>query len=189
VFAADTDNPSRQTWLIEAYSDWAKFQPSEAAQAAQVITDPAMRNQALRGLASGWSDVDPAGLTQFVTQLPAGESRGEMLGWALQSWAKADPTAATAWVNNNYQKIGGDMDSGLQSIATENALQPNVAVVWAEAITDPARRSDALGVILQNWVNTDPVAAKQFFAATQNLLPADREHISDIISNGNATPP
>lgn len=188
-FAADTDNPSRPAWLVEAYSDWAKFQPSQAAQAAQAMTDSEMRSQALRGLASGWSDVDPAGLAQFLTQLPAGESRGEMLGWALQNWANADPVAATAWVNNNYQKVGADMDSGFQSIATANALQPNVAVVWAEAITDPARRSDALTVILQTWIHSDPAIAEQYFSKTQNLLPADRERISAIIASSDAPSP
>lgn len=188
-FAADGNTPSRPVWLIEAYSDWVKFQPAQAAQSVQAITDPDMHAEALRGLASGWSDIDPAGLAQFIMQLPSGESRGEMLGWALQNWAKVDPVAATGWITSNYRQIGGDMDSGFQSIATANALQPKVAVTWAEAITDPVRRSDALTVILQNWVHTDLTAAKQFFAATQNLLPPDREHISGIVNNDNLPTP
>jgi hypothetical protein len=112
-----------------------------------------------------------------------------MLGWALQNWAKADPDAVTGWVNNNFSILGSDLDQGLESIATATVLQPNVAVIWAEGITDPAMRSDALTVILRNWVNSDSATAKQYFAATQNLLPADREQISAIITNSDTPAP
>jgi hypothetical protein len=187
-FAAQGADTSRPIWLADVYSQWAGLQPEQAAQAAGALTDPDARRAALNGLALGWAEANPAGLAQFALQLPADGTRGQMLNQALNQWARVDAVAATTWINNNYQQLGGDSDSSIATIATASTLPPQTATVWADAISDPARRSETLSIILQNWVHSDPAAARQFFSTTQNLLPADREQISAAITGINPQP-
>ena len=181
--AASQDSVQQSIWMAEAYSKWAVLQPEAAAQAADAIVDPAARNEALHGVIGGWSQADPAGLTEFLAQQPAGGDRGQMLGQALESWVQLDPVATAKWINDNSSQLGADLDAGMQAVATVNELNPNVAVGWAEGINDENLRSQALTDVLRNWVQTDFAAAKNYFDTTQNLLPADRRQISEIITS------
>jgi hypothetical protein len=179
--AADGEGTAqRSIWMAEAYSRWATLQPQQAAEAASVITDPALRNEALHGVVGGWAGTDPAGLTQFLTQLPPGGERGTMLGQALQSWASHDPEAVANWINN--REASPDFDEGVAAVAGTSSIKTDVALGWAESIGDATLRSETLANVLHNWVLEDLPAAKAYFATTKNLLPKDRQQISEIIA-------
>jgi hypothetical protein len=186
-FAADGDNGERPFWLGETYSKWAELQPEQAAAAAAAITDPDIRNQALHGIVGGWAQADPVTLTQFLSQLPPDGNRGLLIGQALQQWVHLDPVAAADWINNS--DLGADLDRGIMAVANMDMfagdITPDVAVNWAESITDPALRSKALVNLLRDWVLVDLAAATSYFNATANLLPADRQKIGDVIANIN----
>lgn len=185
-FASTGDGLVQQSvWAAEAYSQWAELQPDQAGAAAAAITDPAARDQALHGVVGGWANVDPAGLAQFLSQLPAGGDRGQMLGQALQNWVGADPAVAADWINNNTTALGADLDQGVKAVATLNSIPSDLAVNWAESIDDETLRSAALADILRNWVQTDFPAAQNYFKTTENLLPADRQQIAQIIAGIN----
>ncbi len=175
----------RSIWMAEAYSKWAELQPEQAAAAAAVISDPDMRNEALHGVAGGWAATDPAGLAKFLSLQPPGGDRGPMLGQALQNWVTQDPAAAANWINDNTSAFGPDLDQGVESVATLNTIKPDLAVNWAESIDDGRLRSAALTDILRNWVQTDFSAAQNFFEATPDLQPADRQQIAEIIAGIN----
>jgi hypothetical protein len=106
-----------------------------------------------------------------------------MLGQALQNWVGQDPVAAANWINANTTAFGPDLDKGVESVATLNAIQPDLAVNWAESIDDETLRSEALTDILHNWVLTDFTAAQKYVEGTQDLQPADRKKIADIIAS------
>jgi hypothetical protein len=181
-FVANADNDAhRSIWMAEAYSRWAALQPEQAAQAAAALTDPVARNEALHGIIGGWAQADPAGLTQFLADLPPGGDRGSMLGQALQSWAQLDPGAVADWINSRGDSP--DYDEGVAAVAGASFIKTDVALGWAESINDPQLRSATLANVLHNWVLEDLPAAKQFFDSTKDLLPADRQQISEIISN------
>ncbi len=181
--AGSGDQGQQSIWMAEAYSKWAELQPEAAAKAAAAIDDPAQKNEALHGVIGGWAQADPAGLTAFLGQLPAGGDRGQMLGQALESWVRLDPTAAAQWINANADQLGTDLDAGMKSLATLNELPPATAVAWSETINDGQLRSQALTDVLRNWLQTDFSSARNYFQTTQNLLPADRQQISEIITS------
>lgn len=181
----DGATTQRAIWMAEAYSKWAELQPDQAAAAAAAITDPDARNEALHGVVGGWAASDPAGLAQFLSQQPSGGDRGLMLGQALQSWVGQDPAAAANWINDNTATFGPDLDQGVESVATLNTIKPDLAVNWAESIDDETLRSTALTDILRNWVQTDFSAAQAYFNTTQDLQPADRQQIAEIIAGIN----
>jgi hypothetical protein len=180
-FAANADGNGRNSWMGQAFSKWALYQPQEAVEAAQAFTDPDIRNQALHGVVGGWADADPAGLVHYLAQFPAGADRGDMLGQALKSWTQNDPVAAVNWINNNNQ-FGPDLDQGAARVATMPLLPTQTALAWAEVISDPQLRSATLAGVLRDWVYEDPSAVQNYLQGTTNLLAADRQQISEIIS-------
>jgi hypothetical protein len=180
-FAGHTeDTVQHSIWLAEAYSRWATLQPEEAARNAAGLSDPTARTEALHGIVGGWADADPAGLTHFLAELPSGTDHGAMLGQALQSWVRLDPEAAAAWINN--RDASSDYDEGVAAVASVNFVKVDLALNWAETISNPKLRSETIAEVLHGWVIEDPAAAKQYFTATKNLLPEDRQRIGDIIA-------
>lgn len=185
-FAASGGVGVRSFWLGEAYSKWASFQPQLAAQAAASLTDPGLRAEALRGVVGGWSMADPASLVQYVNQLPADTQKGSMMSQALQRWAKLDPVAASNWINNNNG--GPEMDQGIASVATMEALKPDVAASWAESIVNPKLRSETLVSVLRNWATTNVAVTKAYFEKSNDLLPEDRTEIAGVIATLSGQP-
>ena len=183
-FAVEDGVGQRPFLLGEAYSKWAELQPEEAAQAANAIDDPEIRDQALQGVVGGWAEADPAALTQFLSQLSPDDDRGLMLSRALKNWVRLDPAAAADWINNS--DMGADLDQGIKAVASmdlgSDSFPPTVAVNWAESINNPTLRSEALMNVLSNWASIDLSAATSYFNTTANLLPADRQQIGQIIA-------
>lgn len=179
--ATTSDSRQRNFLLGQAFSKWASFQPEAAAQAAQAISDPAIRNQALHGIVGGWAEADPAGLVQFLAQLPAGNDRGQMLGQALKSWVQTDSVAAANWINGNNQ-FGADLNEGAAQVAAMESLPVETAMAWAESITDPQLRSTSVASVLRDWIYEDPIDAQVYFQTTKNLLPADRQQLSEVLT-------
>jgi hypothetical protein len=179
--AADGDSSTRAGWMGSAYSQWAELQPEQAAAAAAAIKDPALRNEALHGIVGGWAEADPAALIQFVTALPADSEHGPLLSQALERWAKEDPEAASAWINQN--ESGPDLDVGVAAVATMDSIKPDLAVGWAESVTDPKLRSETLVTVIRNWLTTDLPAARQYFDSTKNLSPEDRQELAEVFTN------
>ena len=123
---------------------------------------------------------DPASLVKYVTQLPADAEKSSMVSQALQRWAKTNPVAAADWINNN--EGGPEMDHGIASVATMEALKPDVAVGWAESISNPKIRSETLVSVLRNWATIDLAATKSYFEKSKDLLPEDRTEIVGLIT-------
>lgn len=180
TFATTGSDGARDAWIGGAYSRWASYQPQAAAAAAAGLSDPALRARALHGVVGGWSETDPASAVQYTTTLPDQAEKPSMVSQALERWARLDPVAASAWINTH--EGGAEMDEGIASVATMEALKPDVAAGWAESIVDPKLRSETLVSVLRHWATVDLAAANRYFAADQDLLPDDRAEISGLIA-------
>jgi hypothetical protein len=181
-FAGRSDDAMQHSiWMAEAYSRWSALQPEPAARNAAALSDPVARTEALHGIVGGWAEADPAGLTHFLAELPSGPDHGVMLGQALQSWVRGDPESAAAWINS--RDASSDYDEGVAAVASVNFVKADLALNWAESISDAKLRSETIAEVLHGWVIEDPAAAKQYFAATKNLLPEDRQRIGEILAN------
>jgi hypothetical protein len=178
--AASGDKTTRAVWLPGAYARWAEFQPEQAARAAAAISDPDLRNEALHGIVGGWAEADPAALVQFAATLPPETDRSSILSQAVQYWVKHDPEAASKWIVDREAKP--EMDQGAAAVATLEWLKPEVALSWAESVSSPALRSETLAAVLRNWMTTDLPAARSYFEKTGDLLPEDRQQISESLA-------
>jgi hypothetical protein len=180
--AVNGSSDQRNSWLGEAFSKWASFQPDAAAQAVQAITDPQLRNEALQGIVGGWAEADPAGLAQYLGQLPSGNERAQMLGQALKSWVQTDPAAAATWMNDN-SNLGPDLDQGAAQVATMESVPTDIAVGMAESISDPRLRSATLASVLRDWAYNNLPAAENYLQTTTDLTSADRQQVSEVITD------
>ncbi|MFT3868259.1 MAG: hypothetical protein QM715_07160 [Nibricoccus sp.] len=173
-FAATGPAEFRAAWLSTVYHQWAGYQPQVALAALDKISDPGARNEARSGLYAGWSGTDPASLVAHAQTLPLGEARLEALKMGLEQWVHLNPVAASAWMEKFDP--APDLDAGAAAIAVAPALvekKPDIAVSWAESITDPELRANTLLDLIQLWAQHDPNAARRY-ASTSAAINAER---------------
>jgi hypothetical protein len=49
-------------------------------------------------------------------------------------------------------------------------------------VTDPKLRSETLAGVLRNWMTTDLPAARRYFESMKDLLPEDRQQITESLT-------
>lgn len=170
AFAATGPTEFRAAWLSTVYHQWATYQPQTALAALDKISDPVARNEARSGLYAGWSSTDPASLVAHAQTLPIGEARLDALKTGLEQWVHINPVAASAWMEKFDP--APDLDAGAAAIAIAPALvakKPDVAVSWAESITDPELRANTLLDLIQLWAQHDPNAARRYAVNTPSI--------------------
>ncbi len=175
-FAASANEEQRDTWTALAFSRWSEQQPAAATAAASALTDPALRDVAWRAAVVNWAQNEPDSLADYAFQLPAGEARAYALGEALRLWIDKDVVRASGWLDRLDPST--DTDLAVSLIATHPALaahRPDVALSWAESISEPTARSRTVARVVQVWADSDPAAAARYARTTPALLPADRE--------------
>lgn len=178
--AAGGDPELRAGWMATAYSKWAEYQPEQAASAANAIPDLELRKLALHGIVGGWGAVNPAALVAFALQLPPESDQAAILSQSLEYWVKRDPQNAAAWIDRNENRP--ELDPGVAAVATMPGIKADVALTWAESISNPQLRSETLVMVVRNWLTSDPAGARNYFKATAHLLPADRQQLDDVFA-------
>ncbi len=179
-FAAGGPADLCDEWLNEAFSQWSEHDPAAALRAFEGITNPEVRSRALQGLVNGWAEANPVGLAEYAWRLPAGADRALALGRALPNWVTLDPIAASEWLNSRGEDP--NLDVGISSVAMMPSLvahRPEVAVEWAQSITDVTMRAGALRSIAEQWSHDAPAAFRQWLERNPNLSTSDRQALAD----------
>jgi hypothetical protein len=157
---------ARAEWINLAFSTWAQHQPISAAEAALAAADPRVRGAAFSGVIAGWAPAEPETLAAFSLQMASGPERAAALGESLRHWVMKNPVAASSWINQ--LESSAEIDAGTAAVATLGPLirsRPDVAVGWAESIVEPTLRKQTLEAVLRTWLQSDPVAARQYLDA------------------------
>lgn len=171
------ENPdsSHATLVASAFGVWANYQPENAAASAMKIADDNVRSAALDAVISTWEQIRPQGVADFAeANLPASNQKTLALSQSLVFWAAQNPAAAANWINQFGPSA--QFDQGEAAIATQQQTmqQPNLALSWAQIITDPNLRSRTISAIVETWTLSDPAAALNFTQNSADLLPDDR---------------
>lgn len=181
-FAAAGAPAQRDAWTGAAYARWAENEPKAAADSALALADPAQRDAALRAAITGWAPNEPASLADFAVKLPAGETRLYALGESMRQWIDADPVAAAAWIDRF--EPSAELDNAVAAIAQQPYLaerRPDVALSWAESITDRGVRAATLGQLVQAWAQRDPAAARRYIETSRDLRAEDRTDLLNVL--------
>lgn len=177
-FALSAKPELREAWTTAAFSRWSEEQPQVAATAATMLEDPVLRDLAWRAAVANWAQNEAPSLADYAVRLPAGEARTYALGEALRQWIDHDTPRAARWLDQ--LDPSRDTDLAVSLIAMHPALaqhSPDVALTWAESITEPTARSRAVARVVKSWADIDPAAARGYARTTTALLPEDREDL------------
>ena len=118
-----------------------------------------------------------------LAQLSPGEDRAQALSQALPQWVARDPLVASEWINQ--LDANPDLATDVASVATLANLvnhRPEIAVGWAESISEPVLRANTLWMIAQQWAHTDPDGIRRFLAAVPDLAVNDRRALLDALN-------
>jgi hypothetical protein len=137
----------------------------------RILADEATATQLLR------REVAFAAPSEFLTAAVAMTDRGpsvdHAIGSAILCLSGADPLAALTWLDRfalredfkAYDRIAGT--NALQEVASVHAevaaryaaIDPEAALVWAQARTTPAGKKSVATAVLASWASADPDAA------------------------------
>jgi len=187
-FATSATMVDRQSFLLDsAFYQWAQHDPERAYAQLASLTDPAIRQSALKGLIEGRSDFDPQRFADFAQKLPAGADRTQALAISLQRWAGKDPLAALQWVNRGDPDP--DFDPGIAALAVSDTLiasRPEVAMELTDNICDTTKRILTKSRVFFEWALRDPAAARRYAESVEH--PDTRETLlQDLKSLPSAT--
>jgi hypothetical protein len=180
--AGNPTSPLRLEQMNSTFSVWAQHQPEQAAAAVNAITDPALREEAFRGMAIGWATADPAALAGFAVNLSPGEQRAQALANALPRWVEEDPVAASAWIAQHDSNA--DFDMGIIAIANmpqSLAERPEASLRLVESVADVPLRTNTLRTLALKWAERDPAAARRYVESSTGFSVEERTSLLNEI--------
>ena len=186
-FAQAATMVDRQSYLLDsAYYQWAQHEPDRALGQLANITDPKIRDAAMKGIIEGCASANPQKLADYAAKLPEGDDRSQFLNIALPKWVGKNPEAALQWINRADPHP--DYDKGVAALAMLPSLidnRPEVAMELTDSICDTARRTLTKSNVFFQWARSDPDAARKYAESAQN--PEYRETLMDDLATAIAS--
>ena len=186
-FAQAATMVDRQSYLLDsAYYQWAQHEPDRALGQLANITDPKIRDAAMKGIIEGCASANPQKLADYAAKLPEGDDRSRFLDIALPKWVGKNPEAALQWINRADPHP--DYDKGVAALAMLPSLidnRPEVAMELTDSICDTARRTLTKSNVFFQWARSDPDAARKYAESAQN--PEYRETLMDDLATAIAS--
>lgn len=155
----------RNEWTRATFQRWGASQPQEAIQALSSIADGQLHRDAFHALVDGWSTGDLPALADYVKSLPDGNDRAYAFDKTVENWSLQDPAAMAEWLLNFPR--GTDFDQAVATLISRTDSvnrSPEVAMQWAENISDPDLKYQTAEHVLNEWKQTDPAAAQNYAA-------------------------
>jgi hypothetical protein len=186
-FIKDGPPDSHTDWTKATFQHWSESQPQEAVQALDSIADEKLRDDAFHAVADGWSASDPSALANYATSLPNGQNRTYAMDKATDNWSLQDPKAMADWLTTS--PTGVDFDQAIATwISKTDSLNrsPEVAMQWVENISNPKLKYDTMTLVLNQWNQTNPVAAQNYAA---NVSWIDEQRRQELLKDLQTPPP
>jgi hypothetical protein len=130
---------------LDPFSRWSVDDPAAALILTDQIGDEGVRANARALLLDLMAVSSPQ---EAIQAAAAGPERVRILRGAVENWAKQDLTAASSWLTG--QPAGADRDSAIQGLLNVTLrVEPDSALPWAVAISDPLERVNILASVLR----------------------------------------
>ena len=168
--------------LGKTIREFSKQSPEEAESFVRDLAEAEYSQIAVTSLVMGRAEEDPASTAEWLVKMAPTDPiySDEYANELMQIWTESDSIAASEWLSN--QNPGQQRDAAISGFS-ESILryEPEVAAVWASAISDADRRMKQLGHNVGIWAATQPAEALDW-VQTAELEPAVRTHLADLIS-------
>lgn len=163
----------RQGYASMLAQSWAIYAPQDAAQWAMSLTDPALRQTTLSSAVGSWASDNPQAAAEWAMTLPQGDLKNSEIAQITQSWARYDPVNAADWLLSMHPP-SPNLDPAIRNLVnTVVNSNPEGAVMWANTISDPKMRNNAIVNASRQWLKTDPQKASAYIV-TAPISPAQR---------------
>ncbi len=116
---------------------------------------------------AGWGLMrnDPRKGAEFLMENASPEKLAERYSTIMNAWGDRDPNAAGEWLN---QQPPSPAQDGARANFARNVARrdPEAAFAWAQTVTDPRQRADAIRDVYRPWVRRDSGAADAALASS-----------------------
>jgi len=121
-----------------------------------------------------WSELDGAAAMGWLADnIGSDENYTAIYESGITQWMNTDPAAASAWLAD--QPPGEQWDKmAARLIEHESDDDPEIALAWADQISDEKIRRDQMGQVFAQWKQRDAAAAQAALDAL-DISPEDRE--------------
>ena len=149
--------------------DWAKQEPSVAADWLVANFDERFGTHVLGQVAKSYATADPAAAIQWIEALPDRQTRAKILAEAVGAWAQVDPTAAASWLRDSAAISEHDPAVLALSHHLADSNPQEVIEQWVPRITDPQIGHELLAEVSSEWERSNPAEFSQWLEQTDAI--------------------
>ena len=170
----------RDRALAAVTTAWGATDPVAAAGwAVQAIKAGKPQEDAVVGIVQQWVQKEPEEAAAWVLKFPEGNVRNSAMENLTLLWADQDLEQAGNWVQGLEASASRDLAMGAY-VRKLGLMFPEVAVAWAEEITNEGTRNAQLEAVAENWMARDEAAARAWVAQS----PLSEEAKARVLSGG-----
>ena len=157
--------------LEEAVESWVG-KDTDAAVAYMAKMDQGERDQIMKEVVEQWgrkgAEAQPAA-AEWVASQPDGDGKVDATGEIVGQWMRSDAEAASTWLGE--QPEGDAKDRGIEALLRDRSVRedPEVAVAWADSISNDERRSEQVERSARSWLASDREAALEYLEQSNSL--------------------
>ncbi len=184
--AASIENLGTDRWNNARIQDVARImlEKDQAGTVAEVLSWPRgeARDAALEATAKAWAAWSTPEALTWAASVPE-DSRSRVISGILQTWAATEPAAASEYLSALPEGAARDAPAagfarGLAGIDPAGALQ------WVATIQDSPLRATTLAEIAENWLRTDPEAARRAIPLVPGLTVEEKGKLAAFTTPG-----
>ena len=165
---------------------WARYDPMAAKAWLEVNTSDSNRVGALAALGESWAKIDPQAAAAWAmeAEIGGGDTRRDdkVLAHVFRRWMEYDAAEAAGFLAQ--QEPNPELDGALeQYIQQIKNIDPDATMAWAESISDPKRRRNAILHVGKAWRGQDPQAWSSYVASSPDLSDKERDKLLGLDKN------
>jgi hypothetical protein len=156
-------------------SQWARYDPAAAKAWLDENTDDSNRAGAIAALGESWARNDPESAATWASQLAEGDANGggKVLENVVRRWMEYDLASAAEYLVGQEPSpaLDGALERYIQRIRNVDA---DASLAWAESISDPERRTNAIRQVAKTLRSQDPEAFVAYIQTSPEFSEAER---------------
>jgi hypothetical protein len=150
------------------------YWPQDVVAWINTVTDAEAQRTAIDRLVSTWGYDQPREVADWLSGIADTRLRREELGRLMRTWAPYDAAGAAEWLVKQSPP-SATLDPAIGSLVrTVMHENPPAAMMWAQTIQDQRERWHLMMHSGEEWMRTDPAAARQYINRT-DLPPSMKE--------------
>ncbi len=183
AWANALEGDERAGALEEALQGWAYNDPDGATAFLANISDAEERDGLVPDVASRWARrgaESAADAARWLAEQEDGDGKVRATGEVVGTWMRSDPAAASTWLGE--QPAGEAKDRGIVAMLEGRELreQPEIAVAWADTISDEKLRGDTVYSSTLRWLADDREAALDYISSSGSLSEVQKAELVEM---------